>query len=119
MWVSPKFHLHVIRTYDRVVQEQLQAAQAEVQAVRQELLKHTKLTEYMTVQQYRAMTGVQWARKHNSALGTFLANICRIRGYEIRQFNQNGYMTNSYPVAAIEELAEQIGYFPARRISAA
>lgn len=23
MWVSPKFHLHVIRTYDQVVQEQL------------------------------------------------------------------------------------------------
>ena len=28
MWVSPKFHLHVIRTYDQVAQEALREARA-------------------------------------------------------------------------------------------
>lgn len=116
MWVSPKFHLHVIRTYDQVVQQQVVEANRRAVAAQLEAQSISAQLEYMTLQQYRAMTGVVWAKKHHNSLGTFLGNICRMKGLEIRKFNQSGFLTNSYPVEVINELAEQIGYFPVRAI---
>lgn len=60
MWVSPKFHLHVIRTYDQVVQVQAAKAEAALAASNMKLQGMVDQVSYMTLQQYRAMSGVHW-----------------------------------------------------------
>ena len=53
MWISPKFHLHVIRTFDAVVQAQLKAKDAKFDAL---YAKHNRddlnhMCDSMTMQQ--------------------------------------------------------------------
>lgn len=64
---------------------------------------------YMTLQQYRAMSGVHWPRRMNSSIGLLLASKCRAENLPVRKFDQNGYPTNSYPVHLLEELADHYG----------
>lgn len=104
MWVSPKFHLHVIRTYDQVVQEQAAKAAA-LAASNTQLQGMVDQVFYMTLQQYRAMSGVHWPKHMNSTLGILLASKCKAEGIHVRKFNQNGWATNSYPVHLLDELA--------------
>lgn len=109
MWVSPKFHLHVIRTYDQVVQEQATKARAELELATAKLGHLQEQVGYMTLQQFRAMSGVHWPRKMNSSLGILLRSKCEKEGLEVRSFNQNGWATNSYPVHLMEQLADDYG----------
>lgn len=109
MWVSPKFHLHVIRTYDLVVQEQATKARAELELATAKLGHLQDQVGYMTLQQFRAMSGVHWPRKMNNSLGILLRSKCDKEGLEVRTFNQNGWTTNSYPVHLMEQLADDYG----------
>ena len=109
MWVSPKFHLHVIRTYDLVVQEQAIRARAELELATAKLGHLQDQVGYMTLQQFRAMSGVHWPRKMNNSLGILLRSKCDKDGLEVRTFNQNGWTTNSYPVHLMEQLADDYG----------
>lgn len=109
MWVSPKFHLHVIRTYDQVAQELAIRARAELELATAKLGHLQDQVGYMTLQQFRAMSGVHWPRKMNNSLGILLRSKCDKEGLEVRTFNQNGWATNSYPVHLMEQLADDYG----------
>lgn len=109
MWVSPKFHLHVIRTYDQVVQEQAAKAAEALAASNAQLQGMVDQVSYMTLQQYRAMSGVHWPKQMNSSLGLLLASKCKLEGLSVRKFNQNGWPTNSYPVHLLDQLADHYG----------
>lgn len=76
MWVSPKFHLHVIRTYDQVAQAQAIKAKSELAIATIKLGQLQNQVGYMTLQQYRAMSGVRWPRKMNNSLGLLLGAKC-------------------------------------------
>lgn len=108
MWLSPKFHLHVVRTYDQVAQAQTIKAKSELAIATIKLGRLQNQVSYMT-QQYRAMSGVRWPRKMNSSPGLLMGAKCAKEGLPIRRFNQNGWMTNGYPVHLMEQLADDYG----------